>query len=130
MLILIKSIRQTYKCKHNYRNFKFISLGNTPSDGQTIEMTACEVGFVHDCERQYTIAVKKCSSFLVYKLKPLDVCSAAYCFGKSDISHLIFLIVLFAFNKIIEMKLHINSLSYLRIHLNVFFFQNPAMNVS
>nr|XP_022317659.1 von Willebrand factor D and EGF domain-containing protein-like [Crassostrea virginica] len=54
--------------------------GNTPSDGQTLNMTACEVGFVHDCERQYTIAVKNCSSFLVYKLKPLDVCSAAYCF--------------------------------------------------
>ena len=63
-------------------------------------MIACEVGFVHDCERQYTIAVKNCSSFLVSKLKPLDVCSAAYCFGKSDISH--FLIVFFHLVKLSE----------------------------
>nr|XP_022287219.1 von Willebrand factor D and EGF domain-containing protein-like [Crassostrea virginica] len=58
--------------------------GNIPSDRQTLNMTACEVGFVHDCERQYMIAVKNCSSFLVYKLKPLDVCSAAYCFEPSN----------------------------------------------
>nr|XP_022296367.1 uncharacterized protein LOC111106120 [Crassostrea virginica] len=58
--------------------------GSTPSDGASISMTACEVGFFGDCERQYTIEVKNCSHFLVYKLKPLDLCNAAYCFEHGD----------------------------------------------
>lgn len=44
-------------------------------------MTACEVGFYNNCTRQYDIDVKNCSSLLVYRLKPSDVCNSAYCFG-------------------------------------------------
>ncbi|XP_065927240.1 von Willebrand factor D and EGF domain-containing protein isoform X2 [Magallana gigas] len=52
----------------------------TPPDGDTETLTACEVGFFDDCSNTYEIDVKNCSTFLVYKLIPLDVCNAAYCF--------------------------------------------------
>lgn len=52
-----------------------------PSNGLNKTLTACEVGFFNNCTRPYDIDVKNCSSFLVYKLKPSDVCNSAYCFG-------------------------------------------------
>nr|XP_022293342.1 von Willebrand factor D and EGF domain-containing protein-like [Crassostrea virginica] len=47
-------------------------------------MTACEVGFGNNCTKQYTIDVKNCSAFLVFKLKPVDSCNTAYCFEYGD----------------------------------------------
>nr|XP_022309439.1 uncharacterized protein LOC111115119 [Crassostrea virginica] len=51
-----------------------------PPDGIMQTLTACEVGFSGSCARSYEIDVKNCTSFLVYKLKALDVCNSAYCF--------------------------------------------------
>lgn len=59
----------------------FHYLDPIPSKGETKTLTACEVGFSNTCEKTYSIEVKNCTAFLVYKLKPLDVCSSAYCFG-------------------------------------------------
>lgn len=52
-----------------------------PNDGKIHTLTACEVGFSETCGRTYDIDVKSCTGFLVYYLKPLDVCNSAYCFG-------------------------------------------------
>lgn len=52
-----------------------------PSDGVTQNLTACGVGFSNNCEKPFSIEVKNCTAFLVYKLKPLDSCNSAYCFG-------------------------------------------------
>lgn len=61
----------------------FFFLDPTPPDGITQTLTACEVGFFDDCSNSYEIDVKNCSTFLVYKLIPMDVCNAAYCFGNN-----------------------------------------------
>lgn len=58
-----------------------LSLDPFPTVGETKSLTACEVGFSDNCGRRYEIDIKNCTSFLVYKLKPLDVCNSAYCFG-------------------------------------------------
>ncbi|XP_062610177.1 mucin-2-like [Saccostrea cucullata] len=51
-----------------------------PSEGQTGLLSACQVGFSANCDRSYNIEVKNCGEFLVYKLKPVDLCNSAYCF--------------------------------------------------
>ncbi|XP_078340873.1 von Willebrand factor D and EGF domain-containing protein-like [Crassostrea virginica] len=55
-----------------------------PPDGVTQILTACQVGFTDFCIRTYEIEVKNCTTFLVYKLKPLDLCNSAYCFDYDD----------------------------------------------
>ena len=60
----------------------FFKVDSIPPDGVTQTLTACEVGFSNDCTRTYEIEVKNCTTFLVYKLKPLNTCNSAYCFGK------------------------------------------------
>ena len=52
-----------------------------PPDGVNKTLTACEVGFSNTCQRRHKVDVKNCTDFLVYKLKALDVCNSAYCFG-------------------------------------------------
>lgn len=49
--------------------------------GEIKILIVCEVGFFNICEKIYSIEVKNCIVFLVYKLKLLDVCSFVYCFG-------------------------------------------------
>ncbi|XP_062569174.1 oncoprotein-induced transcript 3 protein-like [Saccostrea cucullata] len=51
-----------------------------PSEGQTELLSVCQVGFRANCDRSYNIEVKNCGEFLVYKLKPVDLCNSAYCF--------------------------------------------------
>ncbi|XP_062620132.1 uncharacterized protein LOC134281717 [Saccostrea cucullata] len=51
-----------------------------PSDGQTGFVSACQVGFSANCDKSYNIEVKNCGDFIVYKLKPVDLCDSAYCF--------------------------------------------------
>ena len=61
----------------------FLLIGQIPLDGKTKNMTVCQVGFSNECAKTYEIEVKNCTKFLVYKLKPLDSCDSAYCFGTS-----------------------------------------------
>jgi hypothetical protein len=56
--------------------------GEIPSDGQSVVVTACEVGFSDNCARSYSIEVKNCVDTVVYKLQSTDACNSAYCFGR------------------------------------------------
>ena len=57
----------------------FYNAGSIPPDGvtQTLKASASDLGWT------YEIDVKNCTTFLVYKLKPLRSCYEAYCFGNS-----------------------------------------------
>ncbi|XP_048779375.2 von Willebrand factor D and EGF domain-containing protein-like isoform X2 [Ostrea edulis] len=51
-----------------------------PGAGEKQTLTACQIGFNENCASSYNIEVKNCTSFLVYNLKALSSCNAAYCF--------------------------------------------------
>ncbi|XP_048743365.1 von Willebrand factor D and EGF domain-containing protein-like isoform X2 [Ostrea edulis] len=54
--------------------------GTPPAEvGQEIDVEICGVGF-SSCDKSFTVKVKRCPSFLVYRLLPLDSCNSAYCF--------------------------------------------------
>lgn len=58
----------------------FYNAGAIPPAGVTQTLLACVVGR-HTCIFSNQIEVKNCTTFLVYKLKPLPTCNEAYCFG-------------------------------------------------
>lgn len=49
--------------------------------GEMKILIVCEVGFYNVCKVIYSIEVKYCIVFLVYKFKLLDGCNFVYCFG-------------------------------------------------
>ena len=51
-------------------------------DEGVISRNVCFSGYHKCCYRNVTINVRNCSSFFVYRLKPLSYCNSRYC-GKS-----------------------------------------------
>lgn len=58
----------------------FCNAGSIPPAGVTQTLSACVVRR-DTCSFSHQIEVKNCTTFLVYKLKPLRTCYEAYCFG-------------------------------------------------
>ncbi|XP_060065961.1 uncharacterized protein LOC132546267 [Ylistrum balloti] len=54
-----------------------------PTDGDTVNRTACELGIDGSCLHEYNISIKSCQTYYVYKLQSTIVCDAAYCFGQN-----------------------------------------------
>ena len=52
------------------------------NEGETKSVKVCQVGFSGPCERTHNIQMTNCGKYYVYELIPLDICNAAYCFGK------------------------------------------------
>ena len=50
------------------------------SDG-VVNRTVCRRVVGDCCACDWTIEVKNCGHYRVYRLSPVDVCPAAYCFG-------------------------------------------------
>ena len=51
-------------------------------DEGVVSRKVCFSGYRNCCYRNVTINVRNCSSFFVYRLKPLSYCNSRYC-GKS-----------------------------------------------
>ncbi|XP_021370237.1 uncharacterized protein LOC110461195 [Mizuhopecten yessoensis] len=56
--------------------------GTHPTNGATVNRTACENGIDGSCLHRYNISIKHCDTYHVYKLQSTLVCDAAYCFGQ------------------------------------------------
>ena len=55
---------------------------NPTVDEGVVSRKVCFSGYHKCCYRNVTINVRNCSSFFVYRLKPLSYCNSRYC-GKS-----------------------------------------------
>ncbi|XP_021374038.1 uncharacterized protein LOC110463614 isoform X2 [Mizuhopecten yessoensis] len=56
--------------------------GTLPTNG-TVTRKACMRGYTSCCEKEYTIVLKKCTTFMAYCLQHTTGCAERYCFGSS-----------------------------------------------
>lgn len=56
--------------------------GTHPTNGFTVNRTACQHGILGSCIHHYDVSIKHCDSYYVYRLQKALVCDAAYCFGQ------------------------------------------------